>query len=196
MAGERDESRNESREQSFDGFYAATFRQTVGQVYAMTGSLAEAEDCVQEAYARAWQRWPRVSGYADPQAWVRTVAYRISVSSWRKAVNRLTAHRRSREDPELPGLGPDHLALVAALWRISSEQRQAIVLHHLVGLSVEEVAEQTGAPTGTVKARLARGRRALAPHLSEGPEGGGLAERSGVRGGKSHGVRAAGEERF
>ncbi|WP_458270772.1 SigE family RNA polymerase sigma factor [Streptacidiphilus sp. PAMC 29251] len=185
MAGERDES--------FDGFYAATYRRTVGQVFAMTGSLAEAEDCVQEAYARAWQRWQRVCGYADPQAWVRTVAYRISVSSWRKAVNRLTAHRRSRPDPELPGLGPDHLALVAALRQISPEQRQAIVLHHLVGLSVEEVAEQTGAPAGTVKARLARGRKALAPHLSEEPQAGGPTEPTVVIG-KTLGMRAAGKE--
>jgi len=42
----------------------------------MTGSRAEAEDCVQEAYARAWQRWDKVSGYGDPEAWVRTVAVR------------------------------------------------------------------------------------------------------------------------
>jgi RNA polymerase sigma-70 factor (ECF subfamily) len=41
------------------------------------------------------------------------------------------------------------------------------VLHHLAGLSVEEIARETGAPTGTVKARLARGRRALAPLVSE-----------------------------
>jgi RNA polymerase sigma-70 factor, ECF subfamily len=40
-------------------------------------------------------------------------------------------------------------------WRISA-------LHHLGGLSVEEVARETGAPTGTVKARLSRGRAALA----------------------------------
>lgn len=41
------------------------------------------------------------------------------------------------------------------------------MLHHLVGLSVEEVAQETGAPIGTVKSRLARGRRALAGHVSE-----------------------------
>jgi len=41
------------------------------------------------------------------------------------------------------------------------------VLHYLAGLSVEEIARETGTPTGTVKARLARGRRALAPLVSE-----------------------------
>ncbi len=42
----------------------------------------------------------------------------------------------------------------------------AIVLHHLCDLSVEQVASETGAPVGTVKARLARGRATLARHLA------------------------------
>jgi RNA polymerase sigma-70 factor (ECF subfamily) len=154
-------------ELDFDGFYAAKFRRLVGQIYAMTGNLSEAEDSVQEAFARVWQRWGTVSEYGDPEAWVRTVAYRISVSSWRKAVNRLSAHRRDQTHGDVPGLNPDYLALVAALRKISVDQRQSIVLHHLVGLSVEEIAAETGAPTGTVKARLARGRKALAQHVSE-----------------------------
>ena len=41
------------------------------------------------------------------------------------------------------------------------------MLHHFLDRSVEEISTETGAPIGTVKSRLARGRRALAPHLSE-----------------------------
>ena len=52
------------------------------------------------------------------------------------------------------------------LRRISESQRHAVVLHHLVGLSVEEIAHELGAPVGTVKARLSRGRNALAEQLS------------------------------
>src|SRR5487761_1072589 len=121
MAGEAD----------FDEFYNASFRRGIGQEYAMVGSLSEAEDSVQEAFARAWQNWGKISEYADPEAWVRSVAFRISVSSWRKAVNRLTAHkRRAHEEGELPGLSPDRLAVVNALRRIQPELRQVIVLHH------------------------------------------------------------------
>jgi RNA polymerase sigma-70 factor, ECF subfamily len=152
----------------FDEFYDASFRRVVGQVYAMAGSLSEAEDSVQEAFARAWQNWNRVGQYADAEAWVRSVAFRISVSSWRKTVNRITAHRRRAavaDDP--PGLSPDRLAVVTALRQIDPDLRQVIVLHHLLDRSVEEISRETGVPSGTVKARLVRGRKALAPHLSE-----------------------------
>lgn len=81
-------------ELGFDEFYDASFRRVVGQVFAMVGSLTEAEDSVQEGFARAWQNWSRISAYEDPEAWVRGVAFRLSVSSWRKAVNRFTAHQR------------------------------------------------------------------------------------------------------
>ena len=152
---------------TFDAFYSGSVRRVTGQLYAMTGSRAEAEDCVQEAYARAWQRWDKVSGYGDPEAWVRTVAYRVSVSTWRKAASMRAAHRRHGVPDDLHGLSPDYVAIIAALRKIPPRQRQAIVLYHLVGLSVEEIARETASPSGTVKARLARGRQAMAPHLAE-----------------------------
>ena len=151
----------------FDEFYHATYHRVVGQVYAMTGSLTEAEDSVQEAYARAWQNWSRIADYGDAEAWVRSVAYRISISSWRKAVNRFTAHKREAQPEDGPGLTPDRLVIMNALRRIPADQRQVIVLHHFLDRSVEEISAETGVPTGTVKSRLARGRKALAPHLSE-----------------------------
>ncbi|MEY9925499.1 RNA polymerase sigma-70 factor (ECF subfamily) [Catenulispora sp. GP43] len=154
-------------EADFEAFYSASSRRLLGHVYAMVGDLSEAEDALQEAYARAWQRWGRVSGYEDPEAWIRTVAYRIAISSWRRTVNRLRAHRRGAGSEEAPGASPDRLAVIAALRAIPAEQRRVVVLHHLVGLSVEEISFETGAPAGTVKSRLARGRRALAGHVSE-----------------------------
>lgn len=155
-------------DRDFDVFYAATHRRVISQVYAMVGNLPEAEDCVQEAYARAWQRWGSLSAdIGNPEAWVRTVATRLAISSWRKAVNRLTAHRRVQREAEVRGLNPDHIAVVAALRKIPADQRLAIVLHHYAGFSVDEIAAQTDVAPSTVKARLARGRRALALHLSE-----------------------------
>jgi RNA polymerase sigma-70 factor (ECF subfamily) len=154
-------------EDDFDAFYTATSGRMVGQLFAMLGDLAEAEDAVQEAYARAWRRWPTLGGYDDPERWVRTVAYRIGVSAWRKAVNRSAAHRRHGRPQDVPGLSADRLALVAALRAINPDQRRALVLHYILGLCVEEIAAETGAPPNTVKTRLLRGRIALRVHLSE-----------------------------
>ena len=67
----------------------------------------------------------------------------------------------------MPEIGPDRVALIAALRRLPEAQRRAVVLHHLCDLSVEQVAEETGSPVGTVKARLSRGRTALAALLGE-----------------------------
>jgi RNA polymerase sigma-70 factor (ECF subfamily) len=151
---------------TFGEFYGATAPKVVAQVYAMIGNLPEAEDAVQEAYARAWSRWQRVGAYADPMGWVRTVAYRIAVSNWRRSRTRLMAHLRAQATQPTPALSADTVALVTALRQIAPSQRRAIVLHHLAGLSVREIAEETGSSQSAVKAQLSRGRQALAPLLS------------------------------
>lgn len=154
----------------FAEFYAGTAAVVVRQVWAMTGDLAEAQDIVQEAYARAWQRWSSVSRHPAPEAWVALAARRLAVSRWRSALVSRRAWRRHGPPPDLPPAAPDTVALVAALRRLTADQRIAIVLHHLADLPVEQVAAEVGAPVGTVKARLSRGRAALAELLAEQPQ--------------------------
>lgn len=151
----------------FDAFYDATNRRVLHQMYAMTGNLADAQECTQEAYARAWQRWKQVQHAGDPEAWIRTVAWRIAASRWRKTKNGFTAFARHGTPDDTQPPSPDHVALVSALRQIPESQRRAIVLHHLVGMSVEEIAQETGSPSGTIKARLSRGRAALAELLKD-----------------------------
>lgn len=157
--------------EDFDTFYATSSRRVLAHVAMMVGSQAEAEDSVAEAYLRAWNRWHKISRYENPEAWVRQVAYRLAVSTWRKAVNRLYAHRRETTDRSVDvggdAVSPDHVAIVAALRRLPARQRRVIVLHYLVGLSVAEIHEETGVPVGTITTWLARGRRAMAAYLSD-----------------------------
>ncbi|KWV31185.1 MULTISPECIES: RNA polymerase sigma factor [Micromonospora] len=166
--------------EEFDAFYASSAQRVLGQVYAMVGSRTEAEDAVAEAYARAWGRWSTVRECDSPEAWVRKVAYRVAVSAWRKAVNRVRAHRREAVGQQVEAVSVDHVALVEALRRIPAEQRRVIVLHHLVGLSVTEIAVETRTNPNTVKTRLARGRRGLASYLTGGEHQ--------TTGGRSHGA--------
>jgi RNA polymerase sigma-70 factor, ECF subfamily len=152
----------------FDEFYAATTHALVAQVYAMVGDLGEAEDAVAEAYARAWRRWPQLRGYADPSAWVRTVAYRIAVSSWRRARNRAFAHRQVGPGTDSGAvLNPETVVLIDALRQIPPNQRRAVVLYHLVGMPVAEIATEMGASTSAVKQWLSRGRRSLQSVIGE-----------------------------
>ncbi|WP_074319022.1 SigE family RNA polymerase sigma factor [Micromonospora cremea] len=153
------------RDEGFEEFYRATRHRVVTVLYALGGDLYEAQDAAQEAYVRAWQRWQRISEYDDPEAWVRVVSHRLLQNRWRKIRNGITAHRRHGPATAVGPPSENTVALVGALRRLPREQREAIVLYHLADLSVADIATQTGVPVGTVKARLARGRQAMAPLL-------------------------------
>ena len=154
----------------FATFYASSYRRLLGQLFAVTGDLAEAENVLQEAYARAFVRWSRVRGYDRPEAWVRRVAINLAAMADRSLRRRARALLRLGPPPLVPELSPELLDLRDALAALPLGQRQVIVLHHLVGLPVEEVAQTMAARSGTVKSLLSRGRRALAAKLRESEE--------------------------
>jgi RNA polymerase sigma-70 factor (ECF subfamily) len=159
-------------EAEFDDFYASSYGPLVAQLFAMIGNRDEAEECVQEAFVRAWAHRRSLSRDLHPAAWVRTTAYRLAVSRGRRVVrSRRPADRAIGQAAVTPGLSEDHVALVRALSRLPEQQRRALVLHHIADLPLEQVAAETGAPVGTVKARLSRGRTALAALLESQEEG-------------------------
>jgi len=157
----------DERAEDFDAFYAATSRGLLSQLYGLTGDWSEAGDCLQEAYARAWQRWSTVRRHESPAAWVRMVAFRLARSRWRRAQHGLALYRRHGAPADQPGPSPDAVAIATALRRLPENQRTALVLHHLADLTVAEVARELDVPEGTVKARLSRGRAALAELLRD-----------------------------
>lgn len=158
----------------FDTFFSRTADSLLRQMVMVTGDLAEAEDVLQEAFERAWLRWPQVHDCVSPEAWVRTVAHRLAVSRWRRVRNSSAAWLRLGPPATQSGIGLEHVALVAGLRTLPAKQRVAIVLHHLADLSVDQVAEETGASVSAVKQQLARGRAALAQLLADDPADPGL----------------------
>lgn len=165
-ASERDGVRVRS-EGEFIALYESRFAELAAQVYAYTSDAGEAQDLVQEAFLRAWQRWDTIGGYDEPLAWIRRVAWNLATSRHRRvAVARRFLQRATAPEPH-PGMSPDHVALVEALRKVPEKQRRAVVLHYLGDLSVAEIASQTGAKEGTVKSWLHRGRAELARHLNE-----------------------------
>ncbi|MGH3259821.1 MAG: SigE family RNA polymerase sigma factor [Streptosporangiaceae bacterium] len=153
--------------EEFTSFYTASFHRLVGQLYAMTGDRYEAQDAVQEAFARAWARRGKIDGERSPEAWVRVTAWRIAASRWQRAREGMRLMLLTAQPGATAGPSPDRVAFVDALRRVPAEQRRALVLYHLCDLTVDQIAAETGAQPGTVKARLARGRAALAPYLRD-----------------------------
>ncbi|MGZ4447260.1 MAG: RNA polymerase sigma factor [Nocardioides sp.] len=160
-------------EREFDDFYAASFQRVTAQVYAMIGNRDEAQECVQEAFVRAWAHRRTLQKAEHPEAWVRTTAYRLAVSRWRRTTRgRRPADRALAAPVATAPPSEAHVAVVTALKQLPEAQRRTLVLHHLCDLPVQEVAHEMGVPEGTVKARLSRGRAALAALLSDDTNGG------------------------
>jgi RNA polymerase sigma-70 factor, ECF subfamily len=153
--------------QEFTTLYTASFPRLVGQLYAMTGDRAEAQDAVQEAFIRAWAHRDQIDAGRGAEGWVRVTAWRIAASRWRRAREGIRLMLLAARPDRVAGPGPERVAFVQALRHVPAEQRRALVLYHLVDLTVEQIAAETGVRPGTVKARLARGRAALTPYLRE-----------------------------
>jgi hypothetical protein len=104
-----------------------------------------------EAFARAWQRWGRLQSYDAPET--HGCVRSPGGSPCRGSDGRARACAPPGDTARVGRARrlPDRVALLAALALLPAAQRRAVVLHHVAGLSVQEVAEQTGAPAGTVR---------------------------------------------
>jgi RNA polymerase sigma-70 factor (ECF subfamily) len=83
----------------FDAFYRDTSRRLLHYAYGLTGDPVEAQDLVQ-----AWQRWRRLSGYEEPEAWSRLVVSRLSADRWRRLGVRRS--RAAADPPPAPAAPP------------------------------------------------------------------------------------------
>jgi RNA polymerase sigma-70 factor, ECF subfamily len=151
----------------FDAFYRGTSRRLLHYAYGLTGNPTEAQDLVQEAYARAWQRWRRLVGYDDQEGWLRLVVTRLATDRWRRLGVRRAAAAASRPPAPVDPPSENTVLLVGALRTLPVPQRRALVLHYLLDRSIAEIAGETGASLNTVKSWLSRGRAALAAVLAE-----------------------------
>ncbi|MEZ5140224.1 MAG: sigma-70 family RNA polymerase sigma factor [Acidimicrobiales bacterium] len=146
----------------FDAAFADLARLAHRVAYRLLGRRAEAEDVAQEALTRAYARWRRVRGHAEP--WVARVAANL-------ALDRLRAHDRSRradvEVADAPAAGDagraavDRVELARLLASLPRRQREVVVLRYLADRSEADVARELGTSVGTVKRHAHRGLAAL-----------------------------------
>lgn len=131
----------------------------------LTGRPHDADDLTQETFLKAWQSLSGFRGEAALATWLRQIAYREYLS-WLRARKE---HVWIDEVPELPAPADqpvERLLLAGALASLSREHREAILLHHVEGLSIKEVAAILEIPSGTVMSRLFHARQLLRRTMS------------------------------
>ena len=134
----------------------------------------DAQDCVQDAYLRAFRAYPRFRG-GDGKAWFMTIVRNVCYTALKKRPGHERAepfdeeiHLPAREGGELKASAE---TLQSALEQLQPEHREMIVLHDLEGHAYKEIAAIASLPIGTVMSRLARARdklRALLLNTSPG----------------------------
>ena len=161
--------RRVARTEPDDGFEEAfdeLFPRAVRLATRLLGDRTAAEDVAAEAMARAYARWPKVSGLPYRDGWVLKVATNLAID------------RLRRRPPEVIPVPEGHfeegvelrLALNAALLTLAPRQRQAVALRYLGGLSDREVALALGISLGSVKTHIHRGWNGLRARMGAGLE--------------------------
>jgi RNA polymerase sigma factor (sigma-70 family) len=142
-------------------------RRVYGLALTIVGEARAAEDVAQEAFVRAW----RHAGAFDPRrgtvvTWLLTITRNLAIDSVRvrrpvavdpATILDLDLAGAERLPDELVALRDDADRLVAAMARLSPEQRRALVLAGLLGHTAREVSEHEGIPLGTAKTRIRTG---------------------------------------
>src|SRR3954470_9121647 len=143
--------------------------------YRMLGSVAEAEDVVQETLLRVHGAGERGEPIESPRAYAATVAARLAIDALRSARARRETYPGEwlpepvvsdpTEDPEQRAEMTDSLSLafLVVLETLSPEQRAALLLHDVFGYGYDEVARIVGKSEDNARQLAARARR----HVSE-----------------------------
>jgi RNA polymerase sigma-70 factor (ECF subfamily) len=143
---------------------------------------ADADDLVQETYARALQAAGQFTPGTNLKAWLFRILRNTFISRYRRERSNPVVGGFDATEPTVVGAAQDHwfmddaeldrlrkvvAAEIEAALRTLSEDARTVILLDLEGLTESEVAEVIGCPVGTVKSRLARARAALRLRLKD-----------------------------
>jgi len=147
-------------------FLRERYPRLVGAVALVTGDLAAAEDAVQEAIVRAWERTERGEQITALDRWVATVAMNLSRSRLRRIRLDRLVRPRLAERTQVEGPSADRVDVAHALASLPRRQREVAVLRYYLDLSTAEIATEMHTSEGTVKSQLSKARAHLADALA------------------------------
>ncbi len=156
----------------FDRLYRNSYGRLLGTLTGVLGDRAAAEDCVQEAFVRAFRAWSGWRPDAPAEAWLHRIALNVAVSHQRRQrlreVGELVRRLGRPEPPPDPTVTVERGDLSEALRKLPAKQAAAIVLRHYHGYSNREIACALGVPERTVASRLAAAKLRLRVLLDGG----------------------------
>ncbi len=146
----------------FDVLFADEHERIYRGLLFITGSRSDAEELMQDAFLKLWERWDRIESIDDPVAYL----FRIALNGSRMRARR--ALRLSRRVLPLPGGEADPFEHVEAsedlrslLREIPARQRSALVLTEIFGYTSEQAGGIMHVRAGTVRMLASQGRAAL-----------------------------------
>ncbi len=155
------------RESEFRDLFADEYAPVVGTVFMIVQDHARAEELAQDAFMQLLRHWRQVSGYEQPEAWVRRVAIRLALRSARREDRlRVAMQRTVPERSELSDAAVS-MEVLAAVRALSPKERAVVVLHYFEDRPVDEIADLLECTPSAVKMRLSRARHHLADLLVE-----------------------------
>lgn len=151
----------------FDEWYREQHPRLVSSLVVVAGQVGVAAEVVDEACARAFERWDRVGAMASPGGWTyRTALNVLHRRRWRASLeDRL--QRRANGGAEVHAPSSWSPEVWDALCRLPTRERTAVALRYIADLSTDEIADAMGIASGTVGSTLHAARRRLADALGE-----------------------------
>lgn len=153
---------------SVDDFCKQEYPKLVGALDLYCGNLSVAEELAQDALAKVWRNWKRVSRLENPSAWAHHIAMNLAKSHFRRLGAERRANNRLGPVEEVADLlrdRADQLALRQAIARLPHRIKMALILRYFVDLPFTDVAQAMDIPEGTARSWVHRGLARLRTEL-------------------------------
>jgi RNA polymerase sigma-70 factor, ECF subfamily len=165
---------------AFDGLVSSHYRGVYNMIYQMMGNPEDAADLTQETFVRAYTRLETFDLGRPFAAWVRRIASNLCIDTLRRRRNpTLSLDQQAEAGYEPVDTNPanspseqleateDALRVMAAVQQLPEKQRAVVVLRHIEGMTLEEIARCLRMPLGTVKVNLFRARQTVRELVGE-----------------------------
>lgn len=143
---------------TFETFFEDHHRDVYAAMWLITRNRQEAEEIMQDAFLRLWERWDRVGGLDDPTGYLYRTAMNVFRSRKRRTALALRRLGQATAPDDLLDAIERREVLVAALASLTPRERAAVVMTDVLGFSSEEAAEALGIKSATVRVLASRGR--------------------------------------